>query len=129
VPNVQGKTPGQAKTALENAGFVHASREDFSASVPSGTVIGSEPAGGTEAPKGSTITAVVSKGPRPFPMPDLVGMARGAAKEKARSLGLVIRNEYPVPGSGKPKGTVQGQNPVAGTNVRKGTGIDLYYSQ
>jgi serine/threonine-protein kinase len=129
VPNVQGKTPGQAKTAFEAAGFVYASREDFSDTIETGAVIGSEPGSGQMAPKGSTITAVVSKGPRPFPMPDLVGMTRAAAKEKARTLGLVIRNEYPVPGSGKPKGTVQGQNPPAGTNVRPGTGIDIYFSQ
>ena len=39
-----------------------------------------------------------------------------------------MRNEYPVPGSGKAKGTVQGQNPVSGTMVRKGTPIDIYYA-
>jgi beta-lactam-binding protein with PASTA domain len=80
------------------------------------------------APKGSTITAVVSKGPRPFPMPNLVGSKRADARARATSLGLVVRNEYPVPGSGKAKGAVQGQNPPAGTSVRKGTPIDIYYS-
>jgi beta-lactam-binding protein with PASTA domain/tRNA A-37 threonylcarbamoyl transferase component Bud32 len=129
VPDVKGKTPAQARSAIEGAAFTFATREDFSESVDSGTVISSEPGTGAMAPKGSTVTAVVSKGPRPFPMPDLVGMTRGAAKDKARSLGLVVRNEYPVPGSGKPKGTVQGQNPPAGSNVRKGTPIDIYYSQ
>jgi len=129
VPGVKGKTPGQARSALETAGFTFATREDFSESVEDGTVISSEPGAGAMAPKGSTVTAVVSKGPRPFPMPDLVGMKRTAAKDKATSLGLVVRNEYPVPGSGKPKGTVQGQNPPAGSNVRKGTPIDIYYSQ
>jgi eukaryotic-like serine/threonine-protein kinase len=74
------------------------------------------------------VTVSVSKGPRPFPMPDLVGMQLSAAKAKATSLGLVVRNTYAVPGSGKPHGQVQGQNPPAGTNVRKGTSIDLYYS-
>lgn len=129
IPDVGGKTPAQAKAALEAALFVYSSREDFSPDVDRGTVIGSEPAGGRMAPKGSTITVVVSKGPRPFPMPDLVGMTRRAAKDKAASLGLVVRNEYPVPGSGRPKGSVQGQNPPAGTNVRRGTPIDIYYSQ
>jgi serine/threonine-protein kinase len=129
VPDVKGKTPGQAKSAFEAAGFAHATREDFSESVPTGTVIDSEPGAGTMSPKGSTITAVVSKGPRPFPMPDLVGKTRANARVKATNLGLVVRNEYPVPGSGKPKGTVQGQNPPAGSSVRKGTPIDIYYSQ
>ena len=128
VPDVAGESTSDAETAIEGAGFAFATRSDYSDSIKEGTVIGSEPAAGSMAPKGSTITAVVSKGPRPFPMPNLVGMKRGEARAKATSLGLVVRNEYPVPGSGKAKGTVQGQNPPAGTNVRKGTGVDIYYS-
>lgn len=128
VPNIDGKNTARAREAIEATGFTFASSEDYSATVEVGKVISSNPAADEMAPKGSTVTAIISKGPRPFPMPDLVGMARGAAKEKAKSLGLVIRNEYPVPGSGKPKGVVQGQNPVAGTSVRKGAAIDIYYS-
>ncbi len=128
VPQVAGKTSAQAKETIEGAGFGFATRSDFSDKIDEGEVIATEPGGGQMAPKGSTITAVVSKGPRPFPMPDLVGMKRPAARARATSLGLVVRNEYPVPGSGKPKGTVQGQNPTAATNVRKGTPVDIYYS-
>jgi serine/threonine-protein kinase len=128
VPNVTGKTSASAQKAIEAAGFTYGSASDYSDSVAQGNVIRSDPAGGEMAPKGSKITAIVSKGPRPFAMPDLVGLALGTAKEKARAAGLVVRNEYPVPGSGKPKATVQGQNPVSGTMVRRGTPIDLYYA-
>jgi eukaryotic-like serine/threonine-protein kinase len=128
VPNVNGLASGRAKERIEEAGFTYNPATDYSDSVPEGEVIRTDPSGGSMAPKGSEITAIVSKGPRPFAMPDLVGMALGAAKEKARAAGLVVRNQYPVPGSGKRKGTVQGQNPVSGTMVRKGTPIDLYYA-
>jgi serine/threonine-protein kinase len=128
VPNVAGKSSSDARTALEAAGFVFASSGDFSDEVAEGRVIRTDPSGGSLAPKGSRITAIVSKGPKPFPMPNLVGMSLGDAKAKASSLGLVVRNEYPVPGSGKPHGQVQGQNPTAGSVVRKGSPIDLYYS-
>ncbi|MEX2394751.1 MAG: PASTA domain-containing protein, partial [Actinomycetota bacterium] len=128
VPEVAGKTETQARSIIEDAGFTYASRAEYSDEITQGKVISSEPGAGDQAPKGSAITAVVSKGPRPFPMPNLVGMTRGAAKEKARSMGLEIGNEYPVPGSGNPKGTVQGQNPIAGTNIRKGASIDIYYA-
>jgi serine/threonine-protein kinase len=126
IPSVSGDTPDAAKTALEAAGFVYAERSDFSDAVADGTVIKTDPAG--KAPKGATVTAVVSKGPRPFPVPDFVGMILKAAKDKAEAAGLVVRNTYAVPGSGKPKGQVQGQNPPVGTDVRKGTPIDLWYS-
>jgi serine/threonine-protein kinase len=128
VPNINGSNEAKARSIIEGAGFAYASRTEFSDEITQGKVISSEPGAGAMAPKGSTITAVVSKGPRPFPMPNLVGLTRAAAKQKATSMGLVVGNEYPVPGSGKPKGTVQGQNPIAGTNVRKGASIDLYYA-
>ena len=128
VPNVNGMSTSAARKAIEGAGFTFGTSTDYSDSVAEGDVIRTEPGGGGRAPKGSQITAVVSKGPRPFAMPDLVGMRLGNAKDKARGLGLVVRNEYPVPGSGKAKGTVQGQNPVGGTMVRRGTPIDLYYA-
>jgi serine/threonine-protein kinase len=128
VPNVGGKTTGDAKSALEAAGFAYASSGAFADTVDEGRVIRTEPGGGALAPKGSRITAIVSKGPKPFPMPNLVGMPLADAKKKASAIGLVVRNEYPVPGSGKPQGQVQGQNPTAGSTVRKGSPIDLYYS-
>jgi beta-lactam-binding protein with PASTA domain len=61
-------------------------------------------------------------------MPELAGKQLEEAKKLAKDRGLVVKNEYPVPGSGKPKGEVQGQNPPAGTSVRKGSTIDLYYA-
>jgi serine/threonine-protein kinase len=128
VPDVANKPPDDAKAAIQGAGFVYARGEDWSESVAQGVVIRTNPGAGQKAPRGTTVTAVVSKGPKPFPMPSLVGMDRGAARAKAQSLGLVVANEYAVPGSGKQKGQVQGQNPPEGTEVRKGSRVDLYYA-
>lgn len=128
VPDVTGKTASQAKAALDTAGLTYVENGVYSDTVDQGTVISSDPSGGASAPKGSNVTVAVSKGPRPFPMPNFVGMSLSSAKAKAASEGLVVRNTYAVPGSGKPHGQVQGQNPPAGSSVRKGTGIDLYYS-
>ena len=47
--------------------------KDIGVSVDEGVVISSSPAGGGTAPKGSTVDVFVSKGPRPFPMPNFVG--------------------------------------------------------
>src|SRR6202022_1142977 len=94
VPDVTGKTASQAQSALETAGLVYASTEDFSETVAVGVVISSSPTRGTSAPKGSTVAAVVSKGPRPFAMPNLVGLGVQAAKARATGLGLVVRNTY-----------------------------------
>jgi eukaryotic-like serine/threonine-protein kinase len=128
VPGVVGKQSGEARTTLQNAGFAYVYLGEFSDSVPEGQVMSTNPAGGNLAPKGSQVTTVVSKGPRTFPMPDLTGKSLADAKKDAQDRGLVVKNEYAVPGSGEPKGEVQGQNPPAGTSVRKGSAIDLYYA-
>jgi serine/threonine-protein kinase len=128
VPKVDLRTPAEAKTLIEKAGFEYASSSAYSDTVPEGKVVRTDPVGGEMAPRGSTVTAVVSKGPPPFPMPNLVGMSLPEAKRKARSMGLVVANEYAVPGSGNPHNQVQGQNPTPGSTVHKGSPIDLYYS-
>jgi serine/threonine-protein kinase len=128
VPGVSGQTADQAKAVLAGAGFTVARSDDWSDTVAEGSVIRTSPGGGQKAPKGSAVTVVASKGPKPFAMPNLTGMSRADAKARISSLGLVLGNEYAVPGSGKPSGQVQGQNPPAGTQVRKGSRVDLYYA-
>jgi eukaryotic-like serine/threonine-protein kinase len=128
VPTVDGQSVEEARQAIEAAGLEFATSEQYSETVGSGLVIRTDPGGGGEAPRGSTVTASVSLGPRPFPMPNLVGSSLGEARSRAEELGLVVANEYPVPGSGAPSGQVQGQNPPEGTNIQRGSGIDLYYA-
>jgi len=126
IPDVTGHSADAAKSAVQAAGFIYAQSFDYSDTVAEGKVISTSPS--VKAPKGSTVTVVISKGPKPFPVPNFVGMSLKDAKRKATSVGLVVRNTYAVPGSGKPKGQVEGQNPPDGTMVRKGTAIDLYYA-
>jgi serine/threonine-protein kinase len=128
VPSLANKTPEEAKAALEAAGLGYRSISDFSDTVADGKAIRSDPRGGRKAPKGSTVTVAISKGPAPFPMPKLVGMSLGDAKAKAESLGLVVAGTTAVPGSDQASGTVQGQDPPAGTEVRRGHQIRLYHS-
>ncbi|GAB3625109.1 transglycosylase domain-containing protein [Mariniluteicoccus endophyticus] len=63
IPSIKGMTMEQAKATLQDAGFsVITSR--VSNSARPGTWIGTTPSGGT-APKGSTITFLISSGPAP----------------------------------------------------------------
>ena len=65
VPNVAGDTVSKATTTLQNAGFTVASQDQYqsSSSVPSGDVISTTPAAGTQEPAGTSITLTVSTGP------------------------------------------------------------------
>ncbi|MBV8981758.1 MAG: Stk1 family PASTA domain-containing Ser/Thr kinase, partial [Acidimicrobiia bacterium] len=65
VPNVVGQDAGTAGATLGGAGFKVLTKTQASESAAAGTVISTNPAGGTKAPKGSTVTMVVSSGPSP----------------------------------------------------------------
>jgi len=65
VPNVAGDTTQQATSTLDNAGFTVSSAYQYqtSSTVPSGDVIQTTPAAGTQEPPGTQITLIVSSGP------------------------------------------------------------------
>ena len=120
VPDVVGKKQGDAEKALAEAGFAAKAVEAFSDSVDKGVVISQDPAGG-RAPRDSTVTLTVSKGPQLITVPDLVGKKRKEAEERLKALGLKPR-VYAIPGPG----TVRSTNPSAGAQVRKGSTVTVY---
>jgi serine/threonine-protein kinase len=63
VPDVEGMDAAEASNELGQAGFRVSIRREPSATVNDGEVIRTDPAGGTTAPKGSTVTMYVSTGP------------------------------------------------------------------
>ncbi|MBA4102651.1 MAG: serine/threonine protein kinase, partial [Arthrobacter sp.] len=73
IPSVANKTVAQAQQLLSEAGFRSTTRDVFDDEVPSGLVVGSEPAEGTEIRKFQPVSLFVSKGPQLFPLPVLAG--------------------------------------------------------
>jgi beta-lactam-binding protein with PASTA domain len=121
VPKVDGMTTAEAKAAL--GPWVVTWDQRFSDTVPRDRVIGQKPAAGTRLQPGSGITVVVSLGPRSFPMPPVLGMAKDAAVSKLKALGLQVA-VYAVPNSGG--GTVVSQEPSGGATVRYGQKVTIY---
>ena len=72
VPNVAGRDQSEAANVLGQAGFATSTEAETSETVPSGRVIRTDPSAGTPAPKGSTVTLVVSSGPPPTTAPPVV---------------------------------------------------------
>lgn len=69
VPDVVGQTQAAGTTTLEAALFVVSVATAYSSTVPAGTIISQDPAGGASAPGGSTVTITVSLGDAPAPPP------------------------------------------------------------
>lgn len=120
VPSISGKTFEQASAIISGAGFSPARRDDFSDTVPAGSIIGTDPAAGTEIQKGATVSIVVSKGPELVGVPNLVGQTVEAASGRLEELGLVADvRDY------KAGRRVLAQTP-AGGQVKKGTKVTLF---
>ena len=126
VPSTSGLSQEEAEERVEGAGFEAKVETSNSATVEEGLVIHSEPSGGSTATNGSTVTLVVSSGPKLVKVPVLVGSQRGAAVERVRGRGLeasVAEEE-----SARPAGEVIRQSPSAGQEVERGSSVSIVVS-
>ena len=121
IPDLKGKTADDATATLKGLGFNVTVVQVFSDTTPDKQVDSTVPAAGTSAAVGTTVTVNVSKGPELVPVPQLSGLSEQAAAAKLQSVGLTEGNRYGPPGR-----PVFSSDPVAGTNVKKGTAVNLY---
>lgn len=92
IPDVAGKKESEAKGLLEAAGLVIGEKtEEYSDTVEKGLVIGTNPAVGTDAEKGSTVSLIVSKGTA-IRMPDFgsLQISYAEARRQLQSLGVPV---------------------------------------
>jgi serine/threonine-protein kinase len=122
VPEVEGLTEREAITALQNRGLLFDTEEEYSSSVDDGRVIRSDPEAGEEAQSGDTVLLVVSKGPAPVEVPNLVGMTADQAEATLTDLELVMTisaNTEPVADQSQ-DGIIQSQVPSVGATLFPG---------
>jgi beta-lactam-binding protein with PASTA domain/tRNA A-37 threonylcarbamoyl transferase component Bud32 len=117
-----GQPVDQAVKALRGAKLkVDASKQDWSDTVPKGSVISQSPATGTLF-QGDPVTLVVSKGPQLVAVPDVIGRQEGAATSILKRLGFGVQIERAFGGF---FGTVRLQSVDPGTEAPKGSTITL----
>jgi beta-lactam-binding protein with PASTA domain/tRNA A-37 threonylcarbamoyl transferase component Bud32 len=123
VPDVKGLDQVDATQRLADAGFRVAKTLADSATVPAGQVIRTQPAAGTEAPKDSTVTLVVSSGPKQVTVPDVVGQDQAAASSAIQGADLQV-NVVTVTSPGS-VGKVISQTPPGGTKANAGSTVTI----
>ncbi len=79
IPSVTGQAPATARSSLEALGFVVSEERASSLGVAAGLTVGTDPGEGSSLLLGSPITLLVSSGPAMLPLPELIGVQRGAA--------------------------------------------------
>jgi serine/threonine-protein kinase len=86
VPDVRGRSADDAENQLEQAGFT-VQRQEVDGTGDDGDVIGTNPAAGSQAARGSQVVLQISRG-NAIEMPDVVGMDRRDAQSRLREEGL-----------------------------------------
>jgi eukaryotic-like serine/threonine-protein kinase len=122
VPNVVGQQETAAESALQNAGFKTAVKNDPTSSAPLGQVTAQSPNQGTAAP-GSTVTITVSGGA--ITVPSVVGDSQATANQILTQAGFQVSVQQ---GSGPAQysnGTVFNQVPGNGS-AAKGSTVTIY---
>ncbi len=74
VPTVLNKTATEARTIMAAANLkLNTAARDYSETVPKGQIIRTDPPGGRSVFTGATVTAVISRGPERYDVPNVAG--------------------------------------------------------
>jgi len=120
VPEVAGSSFDAAAAALADVQLVAVRAEEHSTTVPEGEVIRSDPAAGTEVDRDGEVAVVVSIGPPPVDVPDVVGRLAATAADRLEAAGLVVTDV-----DGPPNRPVCATDPPPGTTVEHGSEVTL----
>jgi eukaryotic-like serine/threonine-protein kinase len=127
IPEVVGSDVGDAASELRAAGFdpVVSDRVEYRLDVPEGQVLAQDPTG--EARIGTPVTLLVSAGPRPVEIPDVVGDPEGESVATLEALGLEVTTDS-THDEDVPAGTVLSTDPEAGAESREGETVAVVVS-
>jgi hypothetical protein len=129
VPDVVGLPQVTAETAITDAGLtVGTVTQANSETVPVDAVISQNPLAGASVAAGSAVDLVVSLGPAPVTVPDVVGLPQVTAETAITDAGLTVGTVTQANSETVPVDAVISQNPLAGASVAAGSAVDLVVS-
>jgi beta-lactam-binding protein with PASTA domain len=130
VLDVVGQTQPAASTVLSSMGLtVGTVTQEFSATVAFGAVISQSPAAGVSVLPGVAVALVVSKGPQPVAVPDVVGQIQADASTAIIGAGLTVGTVTQVYSATVASGAVMSQSPSAGVSVLPGYAVAMTLSK
>ena len=127
-PDFKGMTMQQAQELADKMDVkIKEGDEVISDEVDKGLIVSQNPEAGSTIKTGSTITVNISKGLGDGSVPDLTGKMKDELSDYLEAAGFKL-GAVTTKASDKPEGTVLSQNPKAGSEVEKGTAIDVVVS-
>lgn len=132
LPDVSGAAVADAIAILDEAGLTAVpGKEDFS-DIPAGAVVGIDPEPNAEGVArtfrvNDTVSLIISKGPEPVEIPDVIGMSWGEAKPILEQAGFEL--DYNIFADGAPGfAIVDDIDPDVGTLAPKGSTISITFT-
>jgi serine/threonine-protein kinase len=130
VPRVLGLPVAAAAARLADADLeVSAGAGRYSLQVPAGRVLQIQPPPGTVVRTGTKVTLTPSLGPRPVPVPDLVGKTIPAARDLLRHAHLALGKRRTRFSDRFPMGRIIGQSEPGTGTAPQGSAIDVVVSK
>ena len=127
VPNVMGMNIEEAVKMLKQVGLTETHKAMPSDQVELNQVYVQNPDADTTIRKGDAVILVISSGPVPFEMPDVVGKTAEEATSLLTEKKMTITRDRAA-SSDVPKGSVMNQVPAAGTQVTRDDPVTLTIS-
>ncbi|HET6350614.1 MAG TPA: Stk1 family PASTA domain-containing Ser/Thr kinase [Coriobacteriia bacterium] len=129
VPDVTGMPYENAKSMIVEREFeVGKKSTKYDDKIEEGSVISQDPLPEVPAKRGTAVNLVVSLGPRPVGVPNLVGLKEDKARETLTQLGLQADKQADQPSDKYDKGVVFSQYPEEGEKVAPGTPVQFTVS-
>ncbi|MBB5787275.1 serine/threonine-protein kinase [Jiangella mangrovi] len=128
VPNVVGRPQAEAEQAIRDAGLQPGNVTQQDDEAEAGTVLATDPEGGTAIAPNSPVNLVISSGEVAAVVPNVVGMSEDAAVQALERANLVADVRTEETGD-QPEGNVFRQEPGEGTELEEGDTVIIYVAQ
>jgi eukaryotic-like serine/threonine-protein kinase len=125
--NVVGQPATTATAELHQQGFTKVSTQPEVSSVRVGDVVTTNPPPGTKVRSDSPVVLLVSTGPAPVAVPNVVGQTVTTATSELHGAGFVVTTTSATSNT-VPLNSVISTNPPAGTSRAKGSAVQLVVS-
>ena len=125
VPPVVGIPFAQASSELQAKGF-KVERVDQDSNEPPDTVLRQDPGANTDAPKGSTITLTVSKGPQTTQVPDVTTLDADTAQSTLEQSGFKVKVAKQQTNDPSQENVVLDQKPSPNSQAKPGATVTIF---
>ena len=130
VPDLLGKTPTEAAAILATSNLtLDAQESDFSEEFAKGVIMATDPGPESSARSGSTVQAVVSKGPERYEVPKLRKLTVKEARVALGAANLELGEQSEAFDDKVKKDDIISSDPPAGESVKPGTKVAVVVSK